>query len=48
MLVLMPPSGEIYDLLIGQPAETAKHKQLPLISPHANVLDCLVDDFGLA
>ena len=34
--------------LVCQPAETAKHEQLPLIPAHSNVHDSFVDYFGLS
>lgn len=34
--------------VISRPAETAESKKLPLVAAHANILDGLVDDLGLA
>lgn len=34
--------------VISSPAETAESEELPLVAAHANVLDGLVDDLGLA
>lgn len=35
-------------LLVGNPAETAEHKQAPLVTAHSNILDSAVDHLRLA
>lgn len=32
--------------LISKPPKPAQHKQLPVVPPHANILDGLVDELG--